>query len=127
MTDGVREALEKYGSHLSDCGVFARHARRCTCGLETALALPAERPAGDDPIEPDELETLIGDRSAARDADAILREFVVTRRGVAQAALDPCPYAEDGTECLLEAHSIGPCLCVNPVAKASAVPSTEGK
>jgi hypothetical protein len=27
----------------------------------------------------------------------------------------PCPYAEDGMECLLETHSFGPCLCANPV------------
>ena len=39
-------------------------------------------------------------------------------RDAAQQPLDPCPYAEDGMECLLETHSVGPCLCVNPVAAA---------
>lgn len=34
---------------------------------------------------------------------------------VRAAQSSPCPYAEDGSECLLETHSFGPCLCANPV------------
>lgn len=45
-------------------------------------------------------------------------------RGVAQQPLAPCPYDSDSMECLLETHSIGPCLCANPVAAPQPVGNT---
>ncbi len=47
-------------------------------------------------------------------------------RGVAQAGREPCPY-ESGKTCVLEESGMGPCLCVNPVAKTSALLSTPRK
>jgi len=58
-------------------------------------------PAALEPVEPEELEELIGDRSANRAADAILGEFVVTRRaligqpsGNAGEAAAPAPCSD---------------------------------
>ncbi len=42
---------------------------------------------------------------------------------VAQRPLDPCPYLDEG-RCELEEGSIGPCLCVNPVAARAPVPDS---
>lgn len=41
-----------------------------------------------DPVEPDELEALIADRSAGRAADLILKQFVLSRRAAPVSSTD---------------------------------------
>lgn len=51
----------------------------------------AAKPADEDPVEPEELEKLIADRSANRAADIILANYNVTRRST-PAELDDKSY-----------------------------------